>query len=249
MKEAFEKKAKGLLEPDVIPKSPRELWILAGTCFYVIYALGICPARFRDFFRLLGRVASALNGAGRDDPRWAAPLLFNEHELNAIRTIKMNTSQYPTAIFEPTSEPERYLFTDASNEALGAVYLVGDRIATWSRRWSQEEQDLPINSKEVIAAKEGFFCFIPLKCRKVTLLGVDNTVAFFDLVNGASRCHIANQCVLEIRTRWRLGLIWIPTELMPADGPSRMVEDDDILEKIRLILNEAKRYVYLPKLV
>ena len=70
----------------------------------------------------------------------------------------MNTAQCPTAIFEPTSEPERYPFTafNASNGALGAVCLVGGRMATWPRGWGQEEQD-PINPKEVIAPKGGFY--------------------------------------------------------------------------------------------
>ena len=87
----------------------------------------------------------------------------------------------------------------------------GGGIAAWPSKRGQSGRDPPINTKEAIAARDGFFCFIPFHCRKVTLLGVGNAVAFFDLVKGASRCQAANQCAFEIRTRWRLGPIWVPT--------------------------------------
>ena len=95
----------------------------------------------------------SLNGESRGDPRWSVSLNRNKEELSAIHTIKKETAKFPAAVFEPTREPERYLFTDALNEALGAVCLMGGRIATRPRKWGQAGQDLPINTKGVIAAR------------------------------------------------------------------------------------------------
>ena len=249
MKDSFIIRAKNVIESPTLPSTPRALWELTGSCFYVIYALGICPARFYGVFKLLGRVASWMCGADRKDPKWSSELLLSTEEMRSLQIMKDFVSTYPVATFEKNEEPARYIFTDASNLALGVVCITADRIATMSRRWRDDELVLSINSKEVIAAHAGVTKTAPRNSPTISLLGVDNTVAFFDYVNGASRCPKANQCVYEIRTGYSLGLMWIPTELMPADGPSRLVHDLEIPEKIRIILRITRGYAYLPKLL
>jgi len=150
-------------------------------------------------------------GADRKDPKWSSKLLLSAEEMQSLQIMKDFVSTYPVATFEKNEEPARYIFTDASNLALGVVCITADRIATMSRRWRDDELVLSMN--------------------------------------GASRCPQANQCVYEIRTGYSLGLMWIPTELMPADGPSRHVHDMEIPEKIRIILGITKGYAYLPKLL
>lgn len=141
------------------------------------------------------------------------------------------------------------MFTDASNDGLGIVSLIEDRIATLSRPWTPEEIPLPINTKEVIAAFEGVTQTVPRRQTLLVLLGVDNTSAFYDIVTGSSRCSVANSCVLNLRTGYSIGLLWIPSELMPADAPSRFIEDDQIPDKIRMVLQASRCYAFLPKLL
>lgn len=249
IKDEFISKTKDILNPYNLPNTPRELWIMAGTSFYVIYALGICPARFYQVYRLLGRIAVKLEGAPRKDVRWSSKLDLAKHEKEALINMMSFVRQFPTAIFEVAERPGRYIFTDASNLALGVVVLVNDRVFTMSRRWGPEELELSINSKEVIAAHDGLVNGSPRRAHELTILMVDSTSAFYDLVTGSSRCVVANQCVTVMRTRSSIGLMWVPTELMPADGTSREVSDPELINKIKLILNNTQKYVYLPKLI
>lgn len=54
MKDAFKTRARPVIESVSLPTTPLSLWELAGSCFYVIYALGICPARFYSVFSSIG---------------------------------------------------------------------------------------------------------------------------------------------------------------------------------------------------
>lgn len=230
-------------------KTPRGLWRLIGTCFYAIYALGICPARFPRVFGLLSRVAATLAGANRFDPRWEEDFRLTTADVESLKFMVDTVLSFPMVVFQSRSEPGVYVFTDASNLGLGSVICFQNRVCVRARKWSPAENILTINSKEVIAAGFGVQGARSRFRDLLILLGVDNTAAFFDIINGYSKEPTANQTVLEIRTKGNLGLIWIPTELMPADGASRFVEDSRIWWKISTILNHTVRYAFLHRMV
>lgn len=248
LKKEFQLKAKQNLKIEEA-NTPRGLWRIVGTCFYAIYALGICPARFPVVFKLLGRVAVSLVGAGKTDPRWEQELsLTGEERAELIKMMNIVLS-FPTAQFERKECPNVFVFTDASNLGLGVVLIKDGKVIIKAREWTLAEDQLPINSKEVIAANWGVGMARVIYPGGSILLGVDNTAAFFDLINGYSREPIANQSVLEVRIGGNLGLMWVPTELMPADGPSRLVVDAEVPWKALTILNHTVRYVFLHKLL
>lgn len=226
-------------------KSACSLWKLVGTCFYAIYALGIGPARFPIVFKLLGKVASSLVGANRFDPRWEESLSISQSEAEGLRMMIEAVLSFPTVTFQSRSTPGAFTFTDAFNLGLGAVICYDDKVLIFARKWNLAEGTLTINSKEVIAAGFGVFRARSLIPDVLILLGVDNSAAFFDIINGYSKERMANQYVKSIRTGGNLGFIWIPTEPMPADGPSRFVEDRQIRWKAATILNHTLRYVFL----
>ena len=55
-----------------------QLWKRVGTCFHVVYALGLDVSAHFLVYKLLGRVARTLVGAGKNDPRWHDPFLLRE---------------------------------------------------------------------------------------------------------------------------------------------------------------------------
>ena len=57
------KLSRSLSKLDFSDLTPRRLWQCLGLCFYVIYAIGVCPSGFYGVFRCLSRVAKTLNGA------------------------------------------------------------------------------------------------------------------------------------------------------------------------------------------
>ena len=99
-----------------------------------------------------------------------------------------------------------------------------------------------------MAAYEGLKYFIPTSTNECPVLAVDNTTAYFSILNGRSPCPLANQIVGSIRTNWNLWMIWIPSEIMPADGPSRSTDDPLISEKANLVAMHADQRVFLPRL-
>ena len=248
LKKEFQKKAIQNLKINDV-NSPRDLWRVVGTCFYAIYALGICPARFPGVFELLGRVAVTLVGAGRFDPRWESKLKLTEEEMTDLKKMVDVVLTFPTGKFERNESPEVFVFTDASNLGLGVVIIHKGKVIIKAREWSPSESLLSINSKEVIAANWGVSIARKMFTNTPIMLAVDNTAAFFDIINGYSKEPEANKCVLEVRSGGNLGLIWVPTELMPADGPSRLKMDDTIPWKVMTILNHTVKYVFLHQLL
>ena len=67
---------------------------------------------------------------------------------------------------------------------------------------------------------------------EIIFLGVDNTIAFYDIIAGHATHVVANECVGLMRRRCALALSWIPTELMPADDASRLVYDGLVNAKV-----------------
>ena len=101
----------------------------------------------------------------------------------------------------------------------------------------------------MIAACEGLKVFIPSNTSECPVLAVDNTTAYFSIINGRAPDPDANDIAGHIRANWMLWLIWIPSEIMPADGPSRLVIDPLVSEKANLVIKYADRRVFLPRLI
>jgi len=226
----------------------RDLWSCVGLCFYTIYAIGVCPSRFYGVFRCLSRLAKILQGASRHDPIWNGRVVLSSSEISSMSKLVNYVLQFPTNVFAVGALPNRYVFTDASNEGLGVVIFASGRVEVHSRLWSPFERLLSINVKESIAACQGIVWLSPLPMETV-FLGVDNTVAFFEIISGQSANEVSNECVGIIRRRSALALAWIPTQLMPADGPSRQCLDPRIQWKVVTILGNVTRYVFLPALL
>ena len=248
LKKEFQEKISSLLhDTDLTKMTARGLWKYCGTCFYAIYALGVCPSRFYWVFRALSNQAKRLVGATRWDERWDQQIKLSTEEMRGLLEMKEFILTFPTVLFEPSRIPEKYIFTDASDKALGVVIFVKGRIEVRSREWEDFEKDLPINSREVIAAGQGIEWAAPNQ-HEAVYLAVDNTSAFFDIVAGKSQEILANETVRYIRTMSQLRLAWIPSELMPADAASRQTTDDAIEEKIKAIIRYTTKFVALPRL-
>ena len=174
--------------------------------------------------------------------------MLSPGEISSMSKMVEYVLQFPTNVFSIGALPNRYVFTDASNEGLGVVIFANGRVEVHSRPWSPFERPLAINVKEAIAACQGIVWLSPSPTETV-FLGVDNTVAFFEIISGQSANEVANECVGIIRRSSALALTWIPTQLMPADGPSRLCLDPSIRWKIVTILGNVTRYVFLPALV
>ena len=154
-----------------------------------------------------------------------------------------------TAVSHPPQKraSSRFLFTDASNDALGVVIFANGRVEVHARHWSVIERPLRINVKEVVAACQGVIWLSPYE-GEIIFLGVDNTDAFYDIIAGHAAHIVANECVGLMRRRCALALPWIPTELMPADGASRLVYGGLVNAKVVAILGFLARFAYLPVL-
>jgi len=246
MKDSFRCRATDVLGAELTSLTPLSLWRIAGVCFYTAYALGICLAHFRGPIRLLGRVARGLGGAPKGDAAWTAHVPVSSSELNDLRKMIALIATFPTTSFHPHIEPQRALFTDASDWGLGAVLVSHGTVTIASRAWEGFEASLPIDSREVLAAHFGVMLYFAPGSDEAPLLAVDNTAAYFAFVNGRSSEPCANEAVLAVRTHCSLSLIWIPTELMPADGPSRNETDDQLLRKIEAVQATAERVIFLP---
>ena len=155
---------------------------------------------------------------------------------------------FPSHKFISNLPPLRHLFTDASDLGMGAVLEANGVIEVRSREWSPEEKEWPIYVRELIAAHEGLKIFIPPLTSECPVLAVDNTTAYFSIINGRAQCPFANEIVGDIRKRWNLWIIWIPSEIMPADGPSRSTVDPLVAEKANLVATHANQRVFLPRL-
>ena len=99
--------------------SSKKVWEFVGSCFFVIYAIGISPSRFYGVFRCLSRLAKLLGGARRFDPMWDQQVHLTPSETSALHELRTYVLTFPTNTFEPSGLPSRFLFTDASNDALG----------------------------------------------------------------------------------------------------------------------------------
>ena len=122
------------------------------------------------------------------------------------------------------------IFSDASSLGWGATVatapeqpplVVGDL-------WRVSELPLHINTKEFLAIPRALAAGLPLSLRDAILrLGVDSSVAFGLLKSGrASRCPFTLEAQhallrLEVERNLVLDPFWLPSELNPADKPSR----------------------------
>ena len=249
LKDEFKSKLSNFLKGlDLINMTARDLWRCVGLCFYTIYAIGVCPSRFFGVFRCLSRVAGLLQGADRHNPLWEELVPLHPNESSALDEMVNYVLSFPTNVFVSGLRPNRFVFSDAANGALGVVIYAQGRVEVHSRIWSPLERPLAINVKEVIAACQGILWLRPQK-NETVFLGVDNTVAFFEIIAGQSSNPIANECVGVIRRGTSLALIWVPTQLMPADAPSRQIDDPRISWKVITLIGHTTRYVFLPILI
>lgn len=249
MKEAFKERAMRTFALADSILTPMKLWKIVGTCFHVTYALGICMARFHGILRLVGRVASALSGATRNDARWEARLDLAAFDAQLLKDMISYVNKFPTVTFQPYLSPSRCICTDASDFGYGAVLYSHGVISVILGVWDQSERALSISSRELIAAWIGTATFVAPQSNEAPLLAVDNTSAYFAIVNSRDEEPLGNAAAGNIRTHCSLHLLWIPSELMPADGPSRGTHDPFIADVLNEVLQLAQRTAFLPRLI
>ena len=210
--------------------SPQRLWKTLGICFYVSHVLGMSLATFRSALLTVSSVARMLGGADKNNPVWRKKISLISAQVNGLNVFIDRVKEFPKGIFQPAEAPCRIVFTDSSNLGWGVVSCVSGRVQVAAGNWKQPLVQSSINTKETIVALIGLSRFA--NHRGVPLLVVDSTVALCNIVRGHSRDKLANEACRLIRTNWELCIAWVPTEIMPADGPSRG-ELTDILAKVK----------------
>lgn len=210
--------------------TPQSLWKKLGICFYVAYVLGISLASFRSALLTISSVARMLGGANKNNQIWRKRLCLTAAQVNGLNVFIDRIREFPRGIFQPVKVPGRIIFTDSSYNGWGAVSCVNGRVRVIAGEWSGSLANASINTKETVVALIGLSRFE--NSRKIPLLVVDSTVALCNIARGHSREKFANEACRLIRTTWELCIAWVPTEIMPADGPSRG-EQTDILAKVQ----------------
>lgn len=250
MKPDFKAKALQLLNGPLTNITCSRLWQLFGTCFHVIYSLNMSPARHFGVFRIISKIARQLEGASKFDPKWSLQLNFSPSETSEIETLLSTVRQFPTVNFHPFQKPSKIIFTDASNVAAGAVCYDDGYVSVASIVWNAHERLHHINTKEVFAAWIGIRMFFnPKVDRSPPLLAVDNTTAFFRIISAQCEEHCACVVVGVLRRYCNLTLVWTPTDRMPADALSRLLEPtwEPLEELVRKTINSLGRYYFLPQ--
>ena len=129
-----------------------------------------------------------------------------------------------------TSQRSAVLFVDASRSGWGAVL---QDAGTASGRWGEQEQNWHINVLELLAVQLALKSFAWADLGREVHLITDNMVCYYYLRRGGGRNSQMNNIakgimLLEISLGVKLLVpVWIPTDLNPADGPSRLVDVDD----------------------
>ena len=151
-------------------------------------------------------------------PGWAKLSHQAMHDLRFWITLAPHNVGAP--IWKPPADVQ--IFTDASSYACGAILPDGSQL---SIPWSGPELQLHINLQELLAVIK-VFQFCPELQHCVVKLCIDNMCVLHWLSGMKARCASAqsllHQLVLLLQERsCVLQPVWIPSELNPADAPSR----------------------------
>ena len=154
--------------------------------------------------------------------------------------------------------PDIVITSDASNAGWGAVYLDKRTGGTWSF----EEQELHINSKELLAAFFGLKVFTKSKENVLVHLRIDNTtaVAYINKMGG-TKSGIMTKLVKNIWDWCKVKQITLSAEYLPghlntiADWESRNITDSsdwmldkNIFEQILKVLGNCKIDLFASRL-
>lgn len=156
------------------------------------------------------------------------PIVLSDQALHDIQWWRdsplLETSS--RQVKEPSLELAVRLTTDASDEGWGC--LLGDEV-TGADRWDRVTASRHINAKELQAVECALALHIPQVSNRRVLLFTDNTSVCHILRSGTTR---SPDLIPDLRRIWALLLDnsidlhprYIPTELNPADAPSRKVD-------------------------
>lgn len=117
---------------------------------------------------------------------------------------------------------------DASDIGLGFSIFSASGCRTSGRSFLPYERKMPIHNREAIALYEAV-CQLPIEAKP--LLCTDNALVFFALRKRYAASYLLNELARHILTIFRddrtFEVCWIPSQLNPADIPSRQASWDD----------------------
>lgn len=194
-------------------RTARSLLQFTGTAIWVNHCIARQPlARYAPIF---AEVSAAVTLAIQTDD-W-------DIKLNATLQIDQAleawcSSLASASLRQPEADDGSTLFTDASDEAMGAVLLERDSMLTFSRLFDRDEADSPIFLRELGALLEGLR-WAHAQGKKPSVVCVDNSAAVAIYRKGHSTDPTANKMMAD--APWVRGIAWIPSACNISDEPSR----------------------------
>lgn len=181
----------------------------------------------RISFAMFRPILSAMRTVGRRISRgksWSATFIPSDLLMTAVRTLEKLARENPAIPWTPLKQHKWYLYTDAATWGLGWMMFdeSGNVKDMGGREWTEEERDLNISEREMIAAVECYTALNPVAAASdatITLL-IDNIVSYAALKKGFSPRPGIDK-ILRSVPHIRMMMTWIPSEYNLADLPSR----------------------------
>lgn len=190
--------------------TPRELYLLTGSCVWSGYARHVPLCRFGTAVDVVRRVASFVQG--RKLSVWDQPIKFDDHEIAALTHWKLHTLSNTWTTQETIGEPRITVWSDASTTAWAFL----------SPEENSHEQGIfphdgwHIFVKEAYAANKGVLAHFGIP----RLLCIDN----MPLVLAIQRKVSSNKIVNSWMSDWdweNISVKWVPTSKQLADPYTR----------------------------
>lgn len=240
VKSSWARKALALIENVQTLSSPRKIWAVMGTILWFL-RLSLLPLAMADpLILFISRLSKQLTSGAID---WSQPQKIWPSALKCIVSfcpLLRNNAWRSLTVMPPfTFPPSNVVFSDASLVA-GAVVWQGQLV--WSQNWNERCSHTDILMLEAQAWEQAV-CYVLSIGVRIFVSVVDNEALYYSLIN--SRCRIFRVSALIRRVFERVAASggclfagWVPSELMPADAPSRCISSTSFplppVESIRI---------------
>lgn len=216
--------------------SPAQVAALAGKMIYFGNACLPLAAFSRPVMRFAGRMAAR---GGWRNYQTKPPQL-----LSMLKTVKETITQSPPLHYTPIQEATWTLTTDASEWGWGASLSTGGRFWQTQGKFLAGELTKPISHLETLAVRfalKAFDQFLPRRGPLTIRLRSDSSTAISCWTRSSPVPELAETVVdmlTELNSREiRLIAEYIPSELNPVDGLSRIWQDKNDYRLKKKIFN------------